>query len=235
MKALILAAGVSRRLYPKTYNSPKCLLEVGGKPIINYQLEALSELGINDITMIIGYHREMLVESVEKNFPEINFKFIVNHHYFETNTAYSVYVGKEALSDQHLLMNADVVYPKELLSKLYHSSFENVLAVDIKSCGREEVKVIDGGQNKISAIGKDLIEDHCLGEFIGVAKFSPEFMNEFVNALGQLIEAGGKNDYFEAGIEQLLEKQLVHYVDVSEYPCLEIDFIEDLELARKLF
>ena len=235
MKALILAAGVSRRLYPKTYNTPKCLLEVGGKPIINYQLEALSELGVNDITMIVGYHREMLVESVEKNFPEINFKFIVNHHYFETNTAYSVYVGKEALSDQHLLMNADVVYPKKLLSKLYHSSFENVLAVDIKSCGREEVKVIDGGQNKISAIGKDLIEDQCLGEFIGVAKFSLEFMNEFVNALGQLIEAGGKNDYFEAGIEQLLEKQLVHYVDVSEYPCLEIDFIEDLELARKLF
>lgn len=235
MKALILAAGVSRRLYPKTYNTPKCLLEVGGKPIINYQLEALSELGINDITMIVGYHREMLVESVEKNFPEINFKFIVNHHYFETNTAYSVYVGKEALSDQHLLMNADVVYPKKLLSKLYHSSFENVLAVDIKSCGREEVKVIDGGQNKISAIGKDLIEDQCLGEFIGVAKFSLEFMNEFVNALGQLIEAGGKNDYFEAGIEQLLEKQLVNYVDVSEYPCLEIDFIEDLELARKLF
>ena len=235
MKALILAAGVSRRLYPQTYNTPKCLLEVGGKPIINYQLEALSELGINDITMIVGYHREMLVESVEKNFPEINFKFVVNHHYFETNTAYSVYVGKEALSDQHLLMNADVVYPKELLSKLYHSSFENVLAVDIKSCGREEVKVIDGGQNKISAIGKDLIEDQCLGEFIGVAKFSLEFMNEFVNALGQLIEAGGKNDYFEAGIEQLLEKQLVNYVDVSEYPCLEIDFIEDLELARKLF
>ena len=235
MKALILAAGVSRRLYPQTYNTPKCLLEVGGKPIINYQLEALSELGINDITMIVGYHREMLVESVEKNFPEINFKFIVNHHYFETNTAYSVYVGKEALSDQHLLMNADVVYPKELLSKLYHSSFENVLAVDIKSCGREEVKVINGGQNKISAIGKDLIEDQCLGEFIGVAKFSSEFMNDFVKALGLLIEAGGKNDYFEAGIEQLLEKQLVHYVDVSEYPCLEIDFMEDLELARKLF
>ena len=235
MKALILAAGVSRRLYPQTYNTPKCLLEVGGKPIINYQLEALSELGINDITMIVGYHREMLVESVEKNFPEINFKFIVNHHYFETNTAYSVYVGKEALSDQHLLMNADVVYPKELLSKIYYSSFENVLAVDVKSCGREEVKVIDGGQNKITAIGKDLIEDKCLGEFIGVAKFSSEFMNDFVKALGSLIEAGGKNDYFEAGIEQLLETQLVRYIDVSEYPCLEIDFMEDLELARKLF
>ena len=235
MKALILAAGVSRRLYPQTYNTPKCLLEVGGKPIINYQLEALSELGINDITMIVGYHREMLVDSVEKNFPEINFKFIVNHHYFETNTAYSVYVGKEALSDQHLLMNADVVYPKELLSKLFNSHYENALAVDVKSCGREEVKVIDGGENKVVAIGKDLIEDQCLGEFIGVAKFSSVFVEHFVRALGSLIEAGGKNDYFEAGIEQLLEKLQVYYVDVSEYPCLEIDFIEDLESARKLF
>ena len=57
----------------------------------------------------------------------------------------------------------------------------------------EKVKVIDG-QNKISAIGKGLIEDQCLGEFIGVARFSSEFMNG-VNALGQLIETGGKNDY----------------------------------------
>ena len=56
-----------------------------------------------------------------------------------------------------------------------------------------------------------------------------------MDSLDRLIKAGGKNDYFEAGIEKLLEKQLVHYVDVSEYPCVEIDFIEDLELARKLF
>ena len=53
--------------------------------------------------------------------------------------------------------------------------FETVLAVDRKVCGREEVKVIDGGEKKIVAIGKDLIESQCLGEFIGVAKFSKRF------------------------------------------------------------
>ena len=56
MKAFILAAGVSRRLYPETYNTPKCLLNVGGKPIINYQLEAIHSIGIENVTMIIGYH-----------------------------------------------------------------------------------------------------------------------------------------------------------------------------------
>ena len=235
MKALILAAGVSRRLYPHTYNIPKCLLQVGNKPIIHYQLEALSNLGVKEITIIVGYHREMLMKNVEKYFPELVFDFVVNHHYFETNTAYSVFMGKERLDTDHLLMNADVVYPKKLLAKLFYSDYKNVLAVDVKSCGREEVKVINGGDNKVVAIGKELIEDLCLGEFIGVAKFSQEFIGHFVKSLGDLIKAGGKNDYFEAAIQPLLEKQIVHYLDVTEYPCLEIDFIEDLESARKLF
>ena len=69
MKAFILAAGVSRRLYPHTYNIPKCLLKVNGKPIINYQLEALEELNIKEVTMILGYHREMIKDHVRTEFP----------------------------------------------------------------------------------------------------------------------------------------------------------------------
>ena len=77
MKAYILAAGVSRRLYPYTYNIPKCLLDVGGKPIIHYQLEALSSLGIKDVTMVVGYHREMLTEHVISSFPKMKFNFTI--------------------------------------------------------------------------------------------------------------------------------------------------------------
>jgi choline kinase len=147
MKAFILAAGVSRRLYPHTYNTPKCLIDVGSKPIIHYQLDALESLGITDVTMIVGYHREMLTEHVTSQFSNMKFNFFTNHHYFETNTAYSVYLGREILSsDEQVLMNADVVYPKELL-----------------------------------------------------------------------------------------EKTDVYFEDVSEFPYLEIDFLEDLETARKLF
>ena len=235
MKAFILAAGVSRRLYPHTYDIPKCLLEVGGKPIIHYQLEALKNLGVIDITMIVGYHREMLMINVEKNFPDLNFNFVINHHYFETNTAYSIHIGRDKLDSQVLLMNADVIYPKALLEKVFSSSYKTVLAVDIKACGKEEVKVIDGGQNKIVAIGKDLIEEQCLGEFIGVAKLSKDFDDIFRRSISDLVDAGGKNDYFEAAIQPLLDKVDTHFIDISEYPCLEIDFLEDLESARELF
>ena len=236
MKAFILAAGVSRRLYPETYNTPKCLLDVGGKPIINYQLEAIQSIGIENVTMIIGYHREMLVDHVTKTFPGINFDFIINNHYFETNTAYSVYLGRENLaSDIQLLMNADVIYPPELITRIVDSKKDTVLAVDIKKCGREEVKVIEGGGNKINAIGKELIEEQCLGEFLGVAKLSKEFNYLFSESLIRLIDAGGKSDYFEAGMHPLLNKTDVYYCDVSDLPCLEIDFLEDLNEARSLF
>ena len=235
MKAFILAAGVSRRLYPYTYDIPKCLLEVGGKPIIHYQLDALKNLGVIDITMIVGYHREMLMMNIEKNFPDLNFNFVINHHYFETNTAYSIHIGRDKLDSQVLLMNADVIYPKALLEKVFSSNYKTVLAVDIKACGKEEVKVIDGGQNKIVAIGKDLIEEQCLGEFIGVAKLSKDFVDIFKRSISDLIDAGGKNDYFEAGIQPLLDRVDTHFIDISEYPCLEIDFLEDLEFARALF
>ena len=95
--------------------------------------------------------------------------------------------------------------------------------------------MIDGGNNKIVAIGKKLIEEQCLGEFIGVAKLSLDFNYHFSQALSDLIKAGGNDDYFEAAIHLLLDKTDIRYVDVSEYPCLEIDFIEDLNSARKLF
>ena len=107
--------------------------------------------------------------------------------------------------------------------------------MDIKSCGREEVKVIDGGSNRIVAIGKELIESQCLGEFIGVAKLSKGFCKLFSKSLDDLIVSGGLNDYFEAAIHPLLDKTEIYYVDVSEFSCMEIDFIEDLEKARNLF
>ena len=235
MKAIILAAGVSRRLYPLTYEIPKCLIEVGAKPILNHQLEALQSSGITDIIMVVGYYREAIMSHVQSQFPDINFEFVINHHYFETNTAYSLRLCNESVNgDSFVLMNADVLYPKEVLNRVIHSNHDTSLAVEIKPCGREEVKVVEGDDNRLVAIGKELIEDNALGEFIGVAKFSAEFSTAFGESLDRLITAGGTADYFEAAIHPLMSEYSVYYEDVSDLPCIEIDFIEDLEKAHEL-
>ncbi len=235
MKALILAAGVSRRLYPITYNKPKCLLVIGGKPIINHQLNAIEKVGIKEVIVVVGYYREAIISHLTQSFPDMNFHFIVNHHHFETNTAYSLSLCREKINGKSfILMNGDVLYPAEVLQAVIQSEKKTILAVDIKPCGREEVKVIEGNENRIVAIGKELIEDNALGEFIGVAKFSNSFSFAFMESLETLVRAGGNADYFEAAIHPLLNIHEVYYTDVSALPCIEIDFAEDLDEAHQL-
>ncbi|MDC0865719.1 phosphocholine cytidylyltransferase family protein [bacterium] len=235
MKSVILAAGVSRRLYPLTYEMPKCLMKVGDKAILDRQLKTLQSSNISEVIIVVGYYRELIVDYVKSHYNDLNVKFVINHHYFETNTAYSLRLCNDFINNEpFILMNADVLYPKEVLTRVIDSNYNTVLAVDIKPCGREEVKVVEGEGNRIVAIGKELIEDNSLGEFIGVAKFSKNISSKFMNSLDQLISSGGKSDYFEAAIHPLMSEHDIYYEDISDLPCIEIDFVEDLEKAQKL-
>ena len=235
MRAIILAAGVARRLYPLTFDKPKCLLEVAGQPILDYQVKALKRVGISEATIVVGYYKGMIINHLKTSFDEFEFNFVNNPHFFETNTSYSLHLCEDVLREgECLLMNGDVLYPVELLQRVLDDDKDNVLAVEAKQCGKEEVKVIEGADERIVAIGKELIEENSLGEFIGVAKLSEAFNSQFADSLSQLIEAGGKADYFEAAIHPLLAKIELHFVDVSDLPCIEIDFVEDLDKAAEL-
>ena len=235
MRAIILAAGVARRLYPLTFDKPKCLLEVAGQPILDYQVKALKQIVISEATIVVGYYKGMIINHLKTSFDEFEFNFVNNPHFFETNTSYSLHLCEDVLREgECLLMNGDVLYPVELLHRVLDDEKDNVLAVEVKQCGKEEVKVIEGADERIVAIGKELIQENALGEFIGVAKLSEAFNIQFTDSLSQLIEAGGKADYFEAAIHPLLAKIQLHYVDVSDLPCIEIDFLEDLDKASEL-
>ncbi len=93
MKAVILAAGVSRRLLPYTKDTPKCLLNLGDKTIMDYQLSALDQEGVRDIVMVVGYRRDQIMEAARQRFPRMNYTFVTNHRYEETNTAYSLWLA----------------------------------------------------------------------------------------------------------------------------------------------
>tara|TARA_B100001245_G_scaffold139551_1_gene103836 strand:- start:256 stop:675 length:420 start_codon:yes stop_codon:yes gene_type:complete len=131
-------------------------------------------------------------------------------------------------------MNGDVLYPPILLKQIIDSNYETVLAVDIKRCGDEEVKVITDDKKRIISIGKELDIENSLGEFIGVAKLSTPFCNSFASSLSKLIDDGGQSDYFESAIEPMLIKHDVFFEDISHLPCIEIDFKEDLQKANEL-
>ena len=164
MRAIILAAGVARRLYPLTFDKPKCLLEVAGQPILDYQVKALKRVGISEATIVVGYYKGMIINHLKTSFNEFEFNFVNNPHFFETNTSYSLHLCEDVLREgECLLMNGDVLYPVELLQRVLDDDKDNVLAVEAKQCGKEEVKVIEGADERIVAIGKELIERKFTG------------------------------------------------------------------------
>jgi choline kinase len=234
MKSVNLVAGVSRRLYPLTEFRPKCLLEVGGRTILDHQLQAVRAAGIREVCLVVGYRREQIREHVEHRYPELEFTYRINHHFFETNTAYSLWLaGEEFLDRDFVYLNGDVLFEPRLLERVVESPATAALAVEAKPCGEEEVKVIVDADGRIGAIGKELEPARCLGEFIGVARFAAPITAYFYQALDRLAHTGRRNDYFEAALHDMASEHALSVVDVTDLPCIEIDFPEDYEKARK--
>ncbi len=232
MKAVVLVAGVSRRLYPLTEHRPKCLMEVGGKAILDHQIGALRSVGIREVCLVTGYRREQIVAHVEHRYPDMEFEYRINHHFFETNTALSLLEAADAFLDRDFVyLNGDVLFEAALLERVVRAPCQAALAVEAKPCGEEEVKVICDEAGRVLEIGKELDPKLSLGEFIGVARFTAPFTAWFYKALDDVRHDGMRNEYFEEALARMAARHPMHAVDVTDLPCIEIDFPEDYEAA----
>ena len=235
MKAVILVAGASRRLLSYTAEVPKCLLEVGGKTILDYQLDAIEELGITEVIIVTGYRREQVHEALAARAAGLHITPFVNHQFFDTNTAYSLALAREAFAGEQILyMNGDVLFLTQLLRRVQEAAAANPMAVERKRCGDEEVKVIVNDGGRILEVGKELDPAASLGEFIGVARFDAAFTTPFADALDRVIAAGERTAYFERALDLLAADHPLHAIDVTDLPCIEIDFPADLQKAREM-
>jgi len=232
MKAIILAAGVSRRLLPLTAMTPKCLIDINGKTLLDHQLSIIKSFGINDLVIVVGYKKELIIEAVESYWTEMDVTFIENTVYDNTNTLHSLWLAKDHLLDDFLYFNADVLCHRDVVGRLLNSSHLSCLAIDLKKCGEEEVKVLLDKNGRIVSIGKNIDAIEAAGEFIGIGKHSLSGNKRFVEVLEREVKNGNSNMFFEFALNDILERHDFRMVDVSDLPCIEIDFLEDLKEAR---
>lgn len=131
MNAIILAAGIGRRLRPLTDSIPKCLVEVRGKPLLLYQLDALVSCGIKKIVLVVGHRRELIEERIGKSYRGVPVEYVVNDDYSTTNNIYSLWLAKEhLLGDDILLMECDVIFDREVITRLLEHGGDAVVLVD---------------------------------------------------------------------------------------------------------
>ena len=142
MKAVILAAGTATRLRPLTDSTPKCLLDVGNRNILSLTIDNILANGISDVLIVTGYREQQIKDFVAKAYPSLKVKYLFNKNFASTNNIYSLWMTKEQLAGEELLlMDSDILFDKNIITKLLNSGFENCLALKIHKVGEEEIKV----------------------------------------------------------------------------------------------
>jgi choline kinase len=233
MKAVILAAGRGERLAPMGWDKPKCLLEFGEQTLLDNIIISLLENGIDRLVVVVGYKQELVIEALKKH--PVSFDVVVNEDYAETNTICSLYLAREHLNEDFIYFNADVLFERPLISRLV-SCDGNVFAIEEKPCGKEEVKVIVDEQGRIVRIGKVLDPQKCLGEFIGIGKFSESSCGAMVQSLYRFNEElGERNLFFEAAVDAILDEHIFYAMGLEDLSAIEIDNPDDYKSAKVLW
>ncbi|MBL7033599.1 MAG: phosphocholine cytidylyltransferase family protein [Candidatus Delongbacteria bacterium] len=221
MKAVILAAGIGSRL-GKTI--PKCLTPVlGDTTILGIQVEILRACGIDEIVVVVGFKKELVMEQ------QPDLLYLYNPMYHISNTARSLELALSAIqADDLIWLNGDVVFESGVVDAVVQSG-GNAVAVDKKSCGEEEVKYSLTPTGFVAEISKQVTP--ATGEAVGVNKITQASFSGFLDCL----KIAGDHDYFEKAMETAINRGIeFRPVDISDFNCVEIDDGADLAQARKL-
>lgn len=241
--AIILLAGFGSRLKPLTDTIHKALIEVGGKTILERQLEALACRGVGNFHLVLGHRASDIREYVGGRFPELNVRFYANEIYARNNTGYSLNLVLRTLSEGFLLLDGDVILDGALLTALCASESSALLCeTDPSKLDAEAVKVkVTPAKNAtVSDVGKHVPLQDAHGESIGVGYFTRDWAEALHDCLErELRDENNWNWYYEDAMKLMLAQKTapspLSVIPTGAYPWVEIDDHADLNRARRLF
>jgi choline kinase len=233
VNAIILAAGVARRLAPLTDKTHKALLPVGGRPVLERMLAALADSGIRETTIVVGHCADQVRALAGRRVARMAIRYIENPAYTK-GSVLSLYAAREQLREPALVMDADVLFPRELLRRLLAVPAPSALLIDRDFADTgEEVKLYTR-RDRVIALGKKIVPEawETVGEGVGFFKCGAAAGPEFVAAMEHVIASGDGLNEYEDALHILLQRVHVGWVDVTGLPWTEIDFAEDLRRAE---
>lgn len=234
MRAIILAAGVGRRLSPFTLSKPKCLFPVGGRSLLERMLESLDGAGVEEAFLVVGHCQDQIRNGIGSRFGRLPVRYVENHDYLKGSIR-SLWSCRQDLTGDLLIMDADVLFPSEFLRRLIDAPWQSAFLLDQNFANTgEEMKLFVRG-DRVVAIGKQTpptVYDR-VGEGVGFFKCAADHSRPLRECVEEIVAQGGGEDEYEQALDQLLRRVRVGYVDVSGLPWTEIDFAEDLRRAEE--
>ena len=238
--AIILCAGVGSRLSALTNLTPKSLIKVNGREILDYAIAGYLKAGLNqeNILVVTGYKCEMIAEFLAQHYPQIC--TIKNRDFATTNNMYSLYLALRELPldllDTLFINNGDCLYEESLMREFIHSPLQNAIAIKRKAYNDESMKITLGAQNSLINIAKDIAQNQSYGISVDLYKFSRpatialfEILREFIEIREDLTQ------WSEVAFPPLFRQIAVYPHDIDSKKWVEVDNAEDLALADRIF
>lgn len=243
MQAIILAAGMGKRLGDLTKDNTKCMIKVNGTYLIDRLLSQLDSLNLERIILVIGYQGEKLRTHIEKQSRNTPIEYIYNPVYNKTNNIYSLYLAKEELQKQDtLLIESDLIFEDTLFHKILNNPYPNLALVAKYEPWMDGTMVRLNTENDIiDFISKKTFRYADIDDYyktVNIYKFSKEFLrNSYVPFLEAYSKALGNNEYYEQVLRviTLLERCELKGLPLEGERWYEIDDIQDLDIAETIF
>ncbi len=243
MQAIILAAGMGKRLGEYTKNNTKCMVPVNGTPLIDRTLNQLSKLGLNRVVIVVGYEGKKLMDYLGTERNGLKIEYVNNPIYDKTNNIYSLALAKEQLQeDDTILIESDLIFDDGMFGLLLDNPFPNLALVAKYETWMDGTMVkIDRENNIVNFVTKAAFNYDEVGSYyktVNIYKFSKEFSRtKYVPFLDAYSKAVGNNEYYEnvLRIISFLSKSDLKALPITNEKWYEIDDKQDLDIAEALF
>lgn len=242
MKGLILSAGMGTRLHPLTRTRPKCLVNVAGRPMMEYQLDSLRKAGVQNCTIVVGFMADSVRGYFGSRYRGIALSYVENADYANTNNLYSLWLAREEFDDDVLLLESDLVFDDRLVSEMVLMNEQNVALVDRFQSNMDGTVILANGGAAVSMVLKaDQGPGFDYGpalKTVNIYRLSRESLVEnIVPEMEEFLEKGRSDQYYEAVFASLIGSGRMNMavMNTGNKKWAEIDTLGDLRNAEKMF
>ena len=244
MQAIILAAGVGRRLGELTQGNTKCMISVNGVRLIDRMLCQLAALNLNRVVIVVGYKGQELVDYIGNRYDDhLKIEYAWNPVYDKTNNIYSLSIVKQQLQeDDTLLIESDLIFDDAMFRMILSNPYPNLALVAKYETWMDGTMVrIDADNNIVNFVPKKAFnydEVDTYYKTVNIYKFSREFSEQvYVPFLDAYCRVMGNNEYYEQVLRviTLLDKADLKALPIDKERWYEIDDVQDLDIAENLF
>lgn len=243
MQAIILAAGMGKRLGEYTKNNTKCMVPVNGTPLIDRVLCQLSGLSLRRVVIVVGYEGQKLMDYLGDNYQGLKIEYVNNPIFDKTNNIYSLALAKEKLQeDDTILIESDLVFSDRLFSMIIECPYPNVALVAKYESWMDGTMVrIDDNQNIVHFVPKQAFKYSEIDSYyktVNIYKFSKEFsIHKYVPFLEAYSKALGNNEYYEQVLRviTMIDQAEMKALPIGDEKWYEIDDVQDLDIAETIF